>query len=82
MFDRQQSIRRAVAATLSDSTNNKEPTRSVFCNAAGTIRVVLADNTSSTVDYVVQASQRLPISAVRVNTTGTTVAAANIILEY
>lgn len=84
-MNRIQSIRRAVSnPTLSDSVDiGREVTRSVLCNAAGTVRVTLADAADGTfVDYVFNSAQRHPISIKRIFSTGTTVAAASIVLEF
>ncbi len=81
-MNRLQSIRQAATPTLSDSVNNALPTRSIYFNASGTVRLLLVDNGTTTTDYAVTVGQRLPVSAIRINATGTTIAASNIVLEF
>ena len=52
--------------------------RAIWVGAAGDVSVVLADG-STTVFKGAQAGTALPVAATRVNTTGTTVTAANLL---
>lgn len=74
MFDRQQSIRRAVDVTPSDSTEIPV-TRSMYFNVGGMVRVTLADmDPNASVDYLIPSGGiARPWSVKKVWAAGTTI---------
>ena len=65
-----------LVVTPSDSVNFPDE-RPVYCNAAGNVACV--DKNGTVVVYTVTAGQFLPVQAMRVNATNTTVAAGSLV---
>lgn len=64
-----------IALTFHDSNNETVAFRAVWANSAGTITIVSA--AGNAVQYTVAAAGLIPVSGIRVNSTGTSVTSAN-----
>jgi hypothetical protein len=74
------SARRAAAVTFSDSTEI-EATRALYIGASGNVAILLVDGGTVTFQGL-NAGTILPVQAVRVLSTGTTVGAGTVLALY